>query len=60
MEETTLSVVDIMGPLEVLLVFVLSGVPDRASGGRGWPRLSGWIKDVFRVKTRSRGRDWAE
>jgi hypothetical protein len=41
MEGTTLSVADTAGPLDVSRVFVSSGVLDRASESRGWPRLSG-------------------
>jgi hypothetical protein len=41
---TTLSVADTVGPLDVSRVFVLPGVPKRASESRGWPGLSGWMK----------------
>jgi hypothetical protein len=34
MEGTTLSVTDIAGPLDISRIFVLSGVPDRASESR--------------------------
>jgi hypothetical protein len=54
---TTLPVADTAGPLDVSHVFVLSEVPERASGSRGWPGLSGWMKDQIRAKTRNRGRD---
>jgi hypothetical protein len=42
-----------------LRVFLLSGVPERAPEGRGWPGLAGWMKAQIRAKTRNRGRDWA-
>jgi hypothetical protein len=40
--------------------FLLSGVPERAPGDRGWPGLVEWIKAQIRGKTRNRGRDWAK
>jgi hypothetical protein len=55
MEGTTLSVADTAGPLDVSHVFVLSGVPDRASKSRGWPGLSGWIKGLFRGENEEPG-----
>jgi hypothetical protein len=57
MEGTTLSVTDTAGPLDVSRVFVSSGVPERASGGWGWPGLSGWIKGLFWGKMRNQGYD---
>jgi hypothetical protein len=43
--------------LAVSRVFVSSGVPERAPGGRGWPGLAGWINAQIRTKTRNRGHD---
>jgi hypothetical protein len=53
--ENYLSVIDTAGPLDVPRVVVLPGVPERASGGRGWLG-SGWIKGLFRGKTRNQRR----
>ncbi len=44
MEGTTSSVADNTDLVDVSRAFVSSGVPDRASGSRGWPGLSGWMK----------------
>jgi hypothetical protein len=60
MEGTSLSTADTTGPLDVSRAFISSGLPERASGGRGWPGLFGWIKGLFWGKTRNRGRGWAE
>jgi hypothetical protein len=57
---TTLYVADTTGPLNVSRIFVSSGVPERPSESRGWPGLSGWMKDQIRAKTRNRVRDWTE
>ena len=57
MEGTTCSVSDNAGPLDVSRAFVSSGVPNRASGTRGWHGLSGRMKGLIRTKTRNRGRD---
>ena len=46
--------------LGVSRAFASSGLPERAPVGRGWPGLAGWMKAQIRVKTRNRGRDWAE
>jgi hypothetical protein len=40
--------------------FLSSGVPERASGDRGWPGLAGWIKAQIQGETKNQGRDWAE
>jgi hypothetical protein len=39
--------------------FLSSGVPERASEGRGWTGLAEWMKAQIRAKSRNRGRDWA-
>jgi hypothetical protein len=57
---TTLSVANIAGPLDVLRIFISSGVLEHSSESRGWPGLSGWMKAQIRAKTRNRGSDWAE
>jgi hypothetical protein len=57
-QETTLSVADTVGPLDVSCVFVSSGVPEHALKSRGWPGLSGWMKAKIRTKTRNQRHDW--
>jgi hypothetical protein len=47
------SLTDRAGPFPLLL----SGVPERAPGDRGWPGLAGWMKAQIRGETRNRGRD---
>jgi hypothetical protein len=51
------SVADTVGPLDVLRVFVSSGVPERASESRGWPGLAEWMKAQIQTKTRNWKRD---
>jgi hypothetical protein len=38
--------------LAVSRAFLSFGVSERASEGRGWPRLAGWMKAQIRAKTR--------
>jgi hypothetical protein len=53
MEGTTSCVTDNAGPLDFSRDFVSSGVPDRASGTRGWHVLFERMKGLIREKTRS-------